>query len=133
MSRQGVLTFSRHLRYRNQTVRLPDRTEHTFLVGQEKGIDTRITIDVLRAAIRQECDVLLIFSQDHDYSEVADEVRELSREQRRWIKIATAFPFSPTTRNKRGVERTDWIKIDRTTYDACLDLRDYRPGRKKRK
>jgi hypothetical protein len=25
------------------------------------------------------------------------------------------------------VNRTDWIPIDRATYDACLDLRDYRP------
>jgi hypothetical protein len=38
----------------------------------------------------------------------------------------SAFPFSPTTRNKRGIEETDWVRIDRATYDACLDRRDYR-------
>jgi hypothetical protein len=27
----------------------------------------------------------------------------------------------------RGINGTDWIKIDRATYDACLDARDYRP------
>jgi hypothetical protein len=42
-------------------------------------------------------------------------------------KVASAFPFSPTTRNRRGIEKTDWIKVDRVTYDACLDRRDYRP------
>jgi len=34
--------------------------------------------------------------------------------------------LSPTTKNKRGIDKTDWIKIDRVTYDACLDHRDYR-------
>jgi len=37
-----------------------------------------------------------------------------------------AFPSSPTSRNRRGIDRTDWIPIDRATYDACLDRRDYR-------
>jgi hypothetical protein len=42
-------------------------------------------------------------------------------------EVASAFPFSPTTRNRRGIEKTDCIKVDRVTYDACLDRRDYRP------
>ena len=46
MGRQGVRVFSRPLRYRNQTVRLPMGGTHTFLVGQEKGIDIRIALDV---------------------------------------------------------------------------------------
>ena len=37
-----------------------------------------------------------------------------------------AFPSSPPSRNRRGIDRTDWIPIDRATYDACLDRRDYR-------
>ena len=74
-----------------------------------------------------ECDVLLIFSQDQDLSEVADEIRRIARAQGRWLKIASAFPFSPTSRNMRGINGTDWIKIDRATYDQCLDKRDYRP------
>ena len=76
----------------------------------------------------QEYDVALIFSQDQDLSEVAEEMREIAREQRRWIKVACAFPSSPTSRNRRGIEKTDWIRIDRATYDACLDRRDYRLG-----
>ena len=27
----------------------------------------------------------------------------------------------------RGIDKTDWIRIDRATYDACLDRRNYRP------
>lgn len=130
MGWQGVTVFSRSLRYRNKTVELPDGTQHTFLVGQEKGVDVRLALDVVAAAIKKHCDVLLVFSQDQDLSEVADEVRDIARDQGRWIKIASAFPFSPTSRNRRGVDRTDWIRIARSTYDACLDPRDYRPNRR---
>lgn len=127
MGRQEVLVLSRPLRYRNRTVKLPDGSVHTFLAGEEKGIDIRIALDVIRMAHRNEYDVALIFSQDQDLAEVAEEIRVIAREQDRWIKVASAFPLSPTTRNRRGIGKTDWIRIDRATYDACLDRRDYRP------
>ncbi len=126
LSRQGVRIFSRPLRYRNKRVKLPDGTEHTFLAGEEKGIDVRIALDVIRGAHRREYDAALIFSQDQDLSEVADEVRAMSREQNRWIKMASAFPLSPTSRNRRGINKMDWMSIDRAAYDGCIDPRDYR-------
>jgi uncharacterized LabA/DUF88 family protein len=127
MSRQGVWTFSRPLRYRNQTVKLPDGTLHAFLAAEEKGVDVRIALDVIRQAHRRDYDVALVFSQDQDLSEVAAEVRVISMEQTRWIKMASAFPVSPAARNKRGINSTDWVPIDRAAYDACIDPRDYRP------
>lgn len=127
LSRQGVWTFSRPLRYRNQTVKLPDGTAHAFLAAEEKGVDVRIALDVIRMAHRKEYDVALVFSQDQDLSEVAAEVRVISVEQDRWIKIASAFPVSPAARNRRGINSTDWVPIDRPAYDACIDARDYRP------
>lgn len=127
MGRQGVEVFTRPLRYRNRKVVLPDGSYHTFLVGDEKGIDVRIALDVIRLAHQAFYDVALVFSQDQDLSEVADEIRTIAREQDRWIKIASAYPYSPTTRNARGINKTDWIRIDRATYDQCLDSRDYRP------
>lgn len=126
MSRQGVVTFSRPLRYRNKIVTLPDGREYSILSGEEKGIDVRIAIDVIRMAHRNEYDVAVIFSQDQDLSEVAKELRVIAREKDRWLKVASAFPFSVTARNRRGIESTDWIYIDKTTYDMCLDPRDYR-------
>ncbi|MFO7898307.1 MAG: NYN domain-containing protein [Planctomycetota bacterium] len=127
MGKRGIHTFSRHLRYRNQTVALPDGNATTVLVGQEKGVDIRIALDIVRMAREKSYDVALVFSQDQDLSEVADEVRHISEEQDRWIKVACAYPFSPTYDNRRGINRTDWIKIDRVTYDQCLDPNDYRP------
>jgi len=126
MGRQGVWVFSRPLRYRNQLIHLPDGSQITFLSGEEKGVDVRLALDVIRMAHHEEFDVAIVFSQDQDLLEVAGEMRAIAREQARWIKVVSAFPFSPTTRNKRGIEKTDWVRIDRATYDACLDRRDYR-------
>jgi len=131
MSRQGIYVYSRPLRYHNRMVRLPDGSTHTSLMGTEKGIDVRIALDVIRLAHLNEYDVALIFSQDQDLSEVASEIRTIAREQGRWIKIASAFPYSPTYKG-RGIDKTDWIRIDRATYDAYLDRRDYRPKPKRR-
>ena len=127
MGRQKVRVFSRTLRYRNHRVRLPDGSEHTFMAAEEKGVDVRMAIDVIRMAHHRQYDVALVFSQDQDLSEVADEVRVISREQDRWIKIASAFPVSPVIGRQRGINKTDWIPIERATYDTCLDPRDYRP------
>ena len=128
MGQKGVFIFSRKLRYRNQTVKLPNGQTHTFLVGQEKGVDVRIALDIIRFARENICDVCLALSQDQDLSEVADEVRIISQEQNRWIKMASAFPVSPTSKNTRGINKTDWIKIDRSMYDSCIDPNDYRAG-----
>jgi uncharacterized LabA/DUF88 family protein len=126
MGKRGIHTFSRHLRYRNQTVQLPHGGTTTVLVGQEKGVDIRIALDVVRMARENQYDVAIIFSQDQDLSEVADEVRSISVAHNRWIKLACAFPVSPTYDNTRGIDKTDWIEIERALYDACLDPNDYR-------
>ena len=107
-------------------MKLPDGSTFTFLHGEEKGIDVRIALDVIGMAVRNEYDVAIVFSQDQDLSEVADEIRVIARQQNRWIRMACAYPVSPTISNKRGINGTQWIKIDRRTYDACLDIKDYR-------
>ena len=128
MGAEGVDVFTRDIRYRSKTVRLPDGAEHTLRIGEEKGIDVRIAVDIIRLALRDEYDVALIFSQDQDLSEVANEVRAIAAEKDRWIKVSSAFPAGST--NVRGIERTDWIRIERSDYDRSIDLRDYRPKRR---
>lgn len=127
MGRQGIHVYTRSLRYRNKSIRLPDGTTHTFLDGDEKGIDVRIAVDVIRLAQKREFDVALLFCRDQDLSEVADEIRLMASEQKRWIKIASAYPHSPATPSVRGINKTDWLRISRDTYDKCVDTRDYRP------
>ena len=41
--------------------------------------------------------------------------------------LHAAFVRSPHAHAAiRGIDKTDWVPIDRATYDACLDRRDYR-------
>ena len=126
MGTRGVVTYSRDLKYRNQTVKLLDGETTTVLVGQEKGIDIRLALDMVRLARENAYDVALLFSQDQDLSEVADEIRAISVAQGRWIKVACTFPASPTSTNRRGVNKTDWVPFDRALYDRCIDPTDYR-------
>jgi uncharacterized LabA/DUF88 family protein len=72
---------------------LPDKSEVTFAVGEEKGVDIRMALDVIRMAHRGEYDVAVILSQDQDFSEVADEIRVIAQERSRWIKVATTGPI----------------------------------------
>lgn len=127
MGRVGIKIFSRPLRYHNEEFQCPScKKEYTSLVGHEKGVDVRIALDVIRLAHERRYDVAIIFSQDQDLSEVADEVRRISKEQHHLLKIFSAFPVSPTSRNLRGINKTEWIKIDKQAYDACIDQNDYR-------
>jgi len=126
MGRDGVSVFTRPLRYRNIRVRLPDGSPFSFLTGQEKGIDVRIALDAIRFAHRRDYDVAVLICRDQDLSELAEDIRLISLDQNRWIKIASAYPFSPALKAK-GIDKTDWIRLERALYDQCLDSRDYRP------
>ena len=126
MRAEGVVVTARPLRRRRRRARLDDSAAVEFTVLEEKGVDVRIALDVVRAVLAGACDVVLLFSQDQDFAELADEMRAIAREQQRWIKIASAYPVGPGTRNARGVERTDWIPIDRATYEACMETREAR-------
>lgn len=128
MGRDAIDVFMRPLRYRNKQIRLPDGTTHSFLDGDEKGIDVRIALDVISLAHKRQYDVAIIFSRDQDMAEVAEEIRVIAAEQQRWIKLVSAYPVSPAVRF-RGIDKTDWFRIDRALYDSCVDKRDYRPKR----
>jgi hypothetical protein len=80
-----------------------------------------------RSARENPYDVALIFSRYQDLTEAADEVKAISVQQGRLIKVACAFLVSPATENRRGIDGAAWIKIDRANYDVCLDPHDYRP------
>jgi len=126
MGRRGVVLYKRELRYHEKTMTIPDYGEYTYLVGREKGIDIRIALDAIRLFREDKYDVILIFSQDQDFTKVVKELNVMANERNRWLKVASAFPYSPYTGNSRGINDTHWIKINRELYDTCIDTRDYR-------
>jgi uncharacterized LabA/DUF88 family protein len=141
MSRRGVKVFKRHLKYREERVDLPDGSKHTFHYFVEKGVDVRLALDAVRLAYRAAYDVAVLFSQDQDLSEAAEEIRTVAAEHGRWVEVVSAFPFDPALCdatgnslkdpngydlcNPRGIGKTKPLKIPQVTYDQCLDLRDY--------
>ena len=129
MRRAGIIVESRPIRYREHDVELLDGTVETRYVPQEKGIDLRLGLDVVRLARVGQLDVAVIFSQDQDLAEVVKEVKDIARETDRWIKVVSAFPSGPEATSKRGINGADWYRMDQAFYDACLDPRDYRPRR----
>jgi uncharacterized LabA/DUF88 family protein len=71
MGTRGIRTFSCALRYRNQTTSLSDDTLAVTLAGQEKGVDIRLALDIVRFALEGDYDVAPIFSQDQDLSRLS--------------------------------------------------------------
>lgn len=127
MGTTGVIKYARELKYREKDYQCPKcKNVFTITSGQEKGVDLRLAIDAIRLARMNAYDVCLVFSQDQDFTELAKEIRGIAKEYNRWIKIASAYPISSTSRNKRGIYRSDWIPFDRTLYDRCIDPNDYR-------
>ena len=96
--------------------------------GQEKGVDVSLAIDLIRATYEQRFDAAIIVSQDSDFGPAVELSKEIARGQGRQLIFESAFPFSSGI-SKRGVPGTTWVHIDKATYDACLDPRDYRPQR----
>lgn len=118
--------YFRPLVYTTHRMEGEDGVVREVAVGREKGVDVRMAIDIIDLARKGRYDVALLFTQDQDMAEVAEEIRSVARETRRWIKIASAYPSHPE-RPTRGVDKTDWLPFERETYDGCLDNTDYRP------
>jgi hypothetical protein len=125
VKRQGVHVYSRRLRYREKEIEIEGKT-HTIAVGEEKGIDIRIALDCVSLSLSNDLDVAVIFSQDQDMSEVVDEIKKIARLQKRWIKVACAFPLSATASNRRGINGAEWVSFDQALYEKCVDPRNYR-------
>jgi len=126
----GVVTWWKGWKMRKRPVHTLDGRVQMLPTALEKGVDLKMAVDILQRAHSKQFDIALVFSQDQDFADVADEIRAVARDQDRWIKIASAYPYSSASRTFRGIDRTDWLQIDRETYDACLDPRDYRPRRR---
>lgn len=127
LKRKGVSVTTRPLRYRREVITDQSGNNRTVVTPQEKGIDVRLALDIVSTARTKQWDVAVIFSQDQDLAEVVQEVQAIAREQERWMRICCAFPSSSSASSGRGINNTQWCKMDREFYDACLDPTDYRP------
>lgn len=126
MSRTGVHVTKRVLQYHQEEKPLPGGTTETRNIPREKGIDVRLALDVVRLARENQYDVAILFSQDQDLAEAIEDVKEIARGRKRWIKLVCAFPDGPNASSRKGIRGCDWFRMDEDFYNACLDPRDYR-------
>ena len=105
MRRAHVNVTARKLSYRIEQVRLPNGMTHEVQVQREKGIDLRLGLDVVRLARNGDLDVAVVFSQDQDLAEVAQEVRDIARACPKTPKLLTPFdePGSFRSEDRTGM------------------------------
>jgi uncharacterized LabA/DUF88 family protein len=125
LGRKKVIVYKRYLARREKEIKTISGIQKIpYLI--EKGIDVRISIDIIRMALNGMYDIALLFSQDQDLSEVAQEIHNISKERKFYIKIASAYPENLERSYNRGINKTEWIPLTKEEYDACIDPVDYR-------
>ena len=112
----------RHLRNRGVHV----YTGRVNAARQEKGVDVSLALDLVQATHEKRYDAAIIVSQDADFGPAVRLAKGIARSQGRYLQFESAFPLGPGSTSKRGIPGTKWVPIDKATYDACRDTRDYR-------
>lgn len=93
---------------------------------QEKGVDVKISVDLIRLTYEKRYEVAIIVSQDRDFEPAIHLAKEIAKDQHRQLVFESHFPIGHGSHSDRGIPGTKWELIDKATYDACLDPRDYR-------
>jgi uncharacterized LabA/DUF88 family protein len=127
VGRSGVKVERRYMKPRELKIKLDGivHFEHTVQRLIEKGIDLKLGLDLVRYANSRAYDVAIIFSQDGDLVEAAEEVHRIAKEQNRWVQVECAHPFAPVA-ECHPINRTVQRQITRAIYDTCIDPTDYR-------
>lgn len=80
------------------------------MIGEEKMVDFRIAIDLIRLAREAAFDRAVLFTQDQDQVEAVKEAKSIVQSQNRNVEFFSAFPAGG--RNSVGVNGTQAILID---------------------
>ncbi len=94
--------------------------------NQEKGVDVKLAIDMIRLTYEQQYEVAIILSQDRDFEPAIRFAKQIASDQGRQLVFESHFIIGSSSDSKRGIPRTKWMPIDKDIYDACLDPEDYR-------
>ena len=94
--------------------------------GQEKGVDVSLALDLIRATYEKRFEAAIIVSRDSDFGPAVRMSKDIARMQNRKLRFESSFPIESGSSSVRGIPGTVWVPIDKATYDACLDLTDFR-------
>ena len=126
--RRGGKFWSSQLRYHKELV---DGTEKT--VPREKGVDVRIALDILHAAMSGQFETVIVVSHDQDLAEAVADAKRLAAG--RPIEIYSAFPSSVADPKFAGrlpeqafpIKGCAALPILEEDYFACLDTKNHFP------
>jgi len=93
---------------------------------QEKGVDVKLSVDLIRLTYEKLYEVAIIVSQDRDFEPAIQLAKEIARDQHRQLVFESHFPVGRGSHSDRGIPGTNWLPIDQATYDTCYDPQDYR-------
>jgi len=93
---------------------------------QEKGVDVKLSVDLIRLTYEKRYEVAIIVSQDRDFEPAIQLAKKIAGDQKRQLIFESHFPIGLGSHSDRGIPGTIWMPIDKATYDACLDPQDYR-------
>jgi len=94
--------------------------------NQEKGVDVKLAIDLIKLTYEKQYEVAIIVSQDRDFEPAIRLAKQVAEDQNRQLLFESHYPAGSGSDSDRGIPGTTWKPIDKTTYDACYDPRDYR-------
>jgi len=94
--------------------------------GREKGVDTRLCLDLVRLAQKGLYDVGIIMSEDSDFVPAIEEVYRL-RDDERWLAVENALPWAPHSKPRwlRLVRRHR--RITKEVFDRVIAPGAYTP------
>ncbi len=95
------------------------------LVGREKGIDTRLALDLIRLALDNVYDLAIVVSGDSDMDEAVREVFDLRPFLGRWISVENGAPRAAGKKYVRLQSCTYVTYIDEAMFKIVSDNRVY--------
>ena len=82
-----------------------------------------LALDLMRATYEQQFEVAIIVSQASDFGHAVRCAKEIAQTQGRRLTFESACPVGLGSSSKRGTTGTMCVRIDKETYDSCLDLK----------
>lgn len=120
-SEHGVME-RRLARYRAdgvQTIAIPLRYDADGR-GREKGIDVRLSLDLVRWGHKGLFDVAVVVSEDSDVDPAAQDVYAL-RDEERWVAVENALPWRPHSHPRWLPSVRRHRRIDPNMFDLVKD------------
>jgi hypothetical protein len=83
--------------------------------------------DAVADVALNSCDVVLLFTRETKYLELTEYLKSVAVQQKRWLKIVSAFPYQADAERHvkynahNGIDKTDWIRVGYELNRECTD------------